>query len=345
MPKFLVLTPGVFDKGGISRYMRFQIKALRDHFDEKSINVLSLVGRQIGDFEDPFEVNWCGPVPLTKFSRVYFSSVALYYAIRNNPDIILCGHVNMGPLALLVSKIISARLVLNIYGRELWSGLSKIRKISLRNADLIISDCYNSAQWITKNNIVKREPFVIWDCVDIDRFCPGSLNWKVLEKYNIRDTGRFRLMFLGRINQDTRYKGTERLLELLSKLPSNLYEVIICGKGNDISYLKQKAKELGIYERVIFTGPIDEKDLPMVYHAADVFYLVSEVGYGKGEGLPLSPIEAMACGVPIIVGNQDGSKEIIDGGGGLCCPPDDYQIQLHYIQRLKNEKTFIKQNV
>ena len=47
-----------------------------------------------------------------------------------------------------------------------------------------------------------------------------------------------------------------------------------------------------------------------LYSLPDVFSLVSEVGKGMGEGIPLTPLEAMACGTPIIVGDEDGSKQI-----------------------------------
>ena len=56
---------------------------------------------------------------------------------------------------------------------------------------------------------------------------------------------------------------------------------------------------------------INEFDLPFVYKSAHLFCLVSEKGKGKGEGIPLTPMEALASGLPIIVGNHDGSKELI----------------------------------
>jgi phosphatidylinositol alpha-1,6-mannosyltransferase len=64
--------------------------------------------------------------------------------------------------------------------------------------------------------------------------------------------------------------------------------------------------------------------LPDVYRCASLFSLITERGIGQGEGLPLTPIEAMACGVPILVGNQDGSREaVVEGTNGRVLDPFD----------------------
>jgi phosphatidylinositol alpha-1,6-mannosyltransferase len=49
---------------------------------------------------------------------------------------------------------------------------------------------------------------------------------------------------------------------------------------------------------------------------------------GGGEGIPLTPLEAAACGVPILVGNQDGSQEaVIEGMNGQIFDPFDLEAQ------------------
>ncbi|HMP31667.1 MAG TPA: glycosyltransferase, partial [Saprospiraceae bacterium] len=83
------------------------------------------------------------------------------------------------------------------------------------------------------------------------------------------------------------------------------------GKGDLVDELKEKVIANGVGNRVFFTGMIHEEDMAAIYSYADIFSLISEVGDGMGEGIPLTPLEAMACGTPIIVGNQDGSREAI----------------------------------
>jgi phosphatidylinositol alpha-1,6-mannosyltransferase len=76
-----------------------------------------------------------------------------------------------------------------------------------------------------------------------------------------------------------------------------------------------------------------------VYNGADIFVLVSDRGPGRGEGVPLTPLEAAACGKPIIVGNEDGSREaIIDGESGFIVSPRDLNSIRKAILRLVDNK-------
>jgi phosphatidylinositol alpha-1,6-mannosyltransferase len=81
-----------------------------------------------------------------------------------------------------------------------------------------------------------------------------------------------------------------------------------------------------VADRVIFTGFVDEADLPDIYRSASVFCLIGDRGPGRGEGIPLTPLEAGACGVPIMVGDQDGSREAVEQGvNGFSLDPFDLE--------------------
>ena len=113
--------------------------------------------------------------------------------------------------------------------------------------------------------------------------------------------------------------------------------LVFAGKGDMIEQLKSIAAKFNISDRVYFSGMVHEDDMPKFYSAARVFTLVSDRGVGRGEGIPLTPLEAMACGAPIIVGNQDGSREaIFNESNGYCIDPFDFekhqQSLLHLIE-------------
>jgi phosphatidylinositol alpha-1,6-mannosyltransferase len=308
--KILVLTPGVFDKGGIARYGRFQIRALRESFGEPAVRVLSMLGRQIDDLEEPFHVDWSGPLPLTRVSRLYFAAAAARQALSFRPDVVLTQHQNLGPAAWPLARLTGARLVQNTYGLEVWSEKSASRRWVMGRSDLVICDSHHSGNVAKEIGLVRKEPVVVWDCVDLETYAPGPPEEDALASYGIPRRSRFRLLFLGPVHAWTRYKGTERCISLVAKLPADEFEAVIAGKGNDIGHLRRFAEELGVGDRVYFPGAIHEADLPHLYRSAGAFYLTSETGPHKGEGLPLTPLESMACGVPVIVGNQDGSREI-----------------------------------
>jgi glycosyltransferase involved in cell wall biosynthesis len=77
------------------------------------------------------------------------------------------------------------------------------------------------------------------------------------------------------------------------------------------------ARELGIEERVLFTGWIPDEDKPALYTAALAFVFPS-----RYEGFGLPPLEAMACGTPVIASDRGSLPEVV-GDGGLLVAPDD----------------------
>lgn len=337
--KVVVLAPGCFDKGGISRYIRYQVRALREYGATSDVMVLSMAGRTDKDLEEPFEVAWAGPTQVDKCSRALFASKAINCAYDYGADVVLSGHINLGPVALVASRISRARMVQNVYGREVWSGLSVPRRRACAAADLVVADCLNTLQVSQRLGIVRKACSVVHDCVDLARFSPGDARREVLRRYGIEKRDRFRLLLLGRLNRDTRYKGTERALSLLASLPAS-FELVLAGDGDDRAALSKRAERMGVSSRVNLPGPVKEADLVDVYRSADVFYLVSDAGPGRGEGLPLTPIEAMGCGVPVVVGNCDGSREIIETGGGTVVSPLDTVGPREYIQKLASDPGF-----
>lgn len=69
-----------------------------------------------------------------------------------------------------------------------------------------------------------------------------------------------------------------------------------------------------------------------------MFSLVTHAGPGAGEGIPLTPLEAAECGKPILVGDQDGSREAAeDGVSGFVLPPFDLDAQAERIVRLARD--------
>jgi glycosyltransferase involved in cell wall biosynthesis len=77
------------------------------------------------------------------------------------------------------------------------------------------------------------------------------------------------------------------------------------------------AQELEVADTVKFIGHVDEADKPALYRGAMVFAFPS-----RYEGFGLPPLEAMACGVPVVCGNGGSLPEVV-GDAGYVIPPDD----------------------
>jgi len=123
------------------------------------------------------------------------------------------------------------------------------------------------------------------------------------------------VLTLGRMSPDTLYKGYDRLIEIFARIPASApVRLVLAGDGSRRAELEARAHALGLTGRVHFTRSVAERDLPALYRACDVFSLVTHGGYGGGEGITLTPLEAAACGKPILVGDQDGSHEAAEDG-------------------------------
>jgi glycosyltransferase involved in cell wall biosynthesis len=110
-------------------------------------------------------------------------------------------------------------------------------------------------------------------------------------------------------------KRHDLLLDAWSRLPAPT-TLLCAGEGSLMHALEQQAARLGISDRVRFLGP--RADIDWLLAASDLVTLASD-----REGLPMSVIEAMTAGVPVVATRVGGLAEIVVPGAGLLVPPGD----------------------
>jgi D-inositol-3-phosphate glycosyltransferase len=126
------------------------------------------------------------------------------------------------------------------------------------------------------------------------------------------------ILYVGRIE---RLKGLDILLTAISLLEerSDVRLLVVGGspvRDRELDRLKSGAARLGIADMVTFTGSVPQSELPTYYSAADVFVLPSHY-----ESFGLAALEAMACGIPIVVSRVGGLKTFVrDGETGYLIP-------------------------
>lgn len=150
--------------------------------------------------------------------------------------------------------------------------------------------------------------------VSLERFRPGARA--------PRGGGPPCIVTCGRLEP---YKGHHVLLRAIAALPRPARCVIV-GEGPQRQRLEQLAAELGIAERVEFTGPVPQSRLAELYAQADLFVLASVIleRSGKRDVIPNVLVEAMAMQVPVISTNIAGIPELIaDRANGRLVPPND----------------------
>jgi len=346
MSKILYITPGCFDKGGISRYNRYQIRCLSELHGKDNIRVISLIGPDQNSIEEPFEVYWHGGSNFT-LNKIRFVLVLLRCLFFWRPNLLFNAHVNFSGIAVMLSKLFGIKTILNVYGSEVWSGLGPGTRMGLIKSHYVLSDCHNTADYVKSHYRKGNNISVIWDCVDLDKFKHDESRFdSIKEKYNLPNRDNyFLIMTLGRMSIETDYQGYSRLITVLDKVlkEGKKVKLIMAGSGGLVETLREKTLELQIESEVTFTGSVDENDMASLYSYGHVFSLVTESGIGMGEGIPLTPLEAMACKTPIIVGNQDGSREaIFEPINGYVISPDDLILHAKIIGHLADDPALLK---
>jgi glycosyltransferase involved in cell wall biosynthesis len=96
---------------------------------------------------------------------------------------------------------------------------------------------------------------------------------------------------------------------------------------------------MGLAQQTKFLGSVSDTELTGVYNLCDLFILVSERGEGRGEGVPLAVLEALACGKPAIVGDEDGSSEsVVNGLNGRIVSPRDSAVLAEVVREILNNE-------
>ncbi len=144
----------------------------------------------------------------------------------------------------------------------------------------------------------------------------------LLKKYGL--TSNTPVIFtLARLASAEQYKGYDQVIRVISRLKTKIPQIkyILSGQYDpkEKSRIEQLINDSGVNENVVLTGFIEETEIPAHFLLADLFVLPS-----KGEGFGIVLIEALACGMPVICGDSDGSKDAIyEGKLGKAINADD----------------------
>lgn len=187
---------------------------------------------------------------------------------------------------------------LNIFNNE----LPKI----IENCDGILTVSEFSKQDISKEfNFPKEKIFVtelaaedIYKPLDKD-ICKKYLS----QKYGIKDDF---ILYVGGFSPRKNILGIIEAFSILDSNTSKNLKLVITGKkGISYEIYKKRTEDLGVSNNVIFTDFIPLKDLPTFYNASKLLVYPS---FYEGFGLP--PLEAMACGTPVISSNVTSLPEV-----------------------------------
>ncbi len=222
-----------------------------------------------------------------------------------------------------------------------WPGRQYTRLVSAsaRRADLVLTDSEASRQDIVHHlNIPAGRVRTIHLAADAGLMPVADPD----ERERVR--ARYHLppqyvLYLGGF--DVR-KNVPLILKAFARLPLPGARLVLAGQlpPQDTLFFPHPQpiiEQLGLQERVHLIGQVDEADKPALYSTATALIFPS-----RYEGFGLPPLEAMACGTPVIISNRSSLPEVV-GAGGVCLDTDDPDELAQAMARIINDAAWREQ--
>ncbi|WP_137172137.1 TIGR04063 family PEP-CTERM/XrtA system glycosyltransferase [Massilia sp. HP4] len=195
---------------------------------------------------------------------------------------------------------------------------------ALKRADAVTTICEGLRRDIVARGIPADKITVIPNAVDIDKFAVGGVADQDLKT----KLGLQGARLIGFIGSFYAYEGLDILLRAVPALTAERPDlrILLVGGGPEDARLRQMAQDLGIADKVVFTGRVPHEQVQMYYDLLDVLVYPRLSMRLTDLVTPLKPLEAMAQGRVLAASDVGGHLElIVDGKTGVLFKADDPQ--------------------
>lgn len=260
----------------------------------------------------------------TEFS---LAKVVIKYAKKNNIPVVLTAHTNWEEL---INEYLSfvPKKIAQLYCR------SFLRRI-FNKVDRVIAPTALMESRLT-SYAVERPIEVIPTGLVLNKFSesfPDETNLKANEQFESlveKVRGQKTLMYVGRLGKE---KNIKFLIDVFYQIQQTNEDVtfVVVGDGPARSELEEYARQLGVMEKIIFTGFVPRERLKDFYSLAYVFMFASKV---ESQGLVI--LESMACGTPVVAIGEMGTRALMVRGRGGFMVNDDLDLFIEKVDLLLN---------
>jgi len=274
------------------------------------------IGAELAPLLDQFHVL----APIRGVSML--APVGLVRALRNaRPDVVHLhsGAWFKGALAARLAGV--SRVVFTEHGRihnDPWAS-RQLDRLAAWLTDAVIPVSRPLEDYLhDRLGIPARRLRLIENGVDTEAFSPGPQSAGMRKRFNVPPDAQV----IGSVGRLEPVKGYERLLSVFAALRrcggqrADRWRLVLCGEGSERANLEALADQLGIRGSVTFPGWVDAT--AEVYRCFDIFAVTS-----RSEGLSISLLEAMACGVAPVVDDVGANREVLGAELAQYCVPED----------------------
>ncbi len=322
---FLVLA-SFSNMGGIEKFNRAFMKAFIE-----SEAVLNCEFTASGMYDTAADLNYISSDRFKAFNGRRWLFVIINFIQSLSKQELILGHINLAIIGVLLKQVLpSKKLTVICHGIEVFQPLSGVKKKLLEKANTILAvSSFTKEQLISVQKIDGKKIHIFPNTLDPYFELPDSFDkpGNLQERYGVTDKHKI-LFTLTRLNAAEGYKGYDKVIRSIPALLKKGYSVkyILGGKADvkEKDTVESLIASLGLQQHVTLAGYINENEVTDHYKLADVFVMPS-----KGEGFGIVYLEAMACGVPVIAGNKDGSTEALQFGklGTLINPDSEQEME------------------
>lgn len=316
---------------------RMPILGENDHFnvkfaDQQKINLSKVEIKTVDSIIEPYMTteqylelirsNKYQALSLLERGRNLYEEVELYAMrvvelIKDGDYDIIHAHDWMSFKAgVLAKELLDKPLILHVHSTEIdRSGgngsdnyMFQIEKESMQKADLIITVSQHTKDIVEKYyGIDGKKIQVVHNGIDLDDYKPAPFEPSAEENelVTFKSQGYKFVLFVGRI---TIQKGPDYFIYAAKKVLEYYPKVIfvVTGSGDMEHRMINLAAELGISDRVLFTGFLRGAELQKIYSLADLFVMPS-----VSEPFGLTALESVVNGTPVLVSKQTGVSEVL----------------------------------